>query len=248
MVRLDTHFQKIDVQVTAQPAQKHDGWNRRDKRHHRPAICLQPAGERVTHIEKPMLRDYVHPVNRRLRRPRHIFRRKNRAINKHDGGDQQRHKKAVDDACQHAQKKSRAVGFWPTPDLEQKCQHKLCAYAAAARPARADCRRAADFLRPRRINFCTRRCTAIKNAARFRLPHRRQRGRAHPPHASERFRLGRRNRRRADEGVTDGTDKIRGIIRAKVFAMRGKGHAAHRNFASQKASQPAAVAFVTRTK
>jgi len=41
-----------------------------------------------------------------------------------------------------------------------------------------------------------------------------------------------------DESVTDGTDKIAESFGAKVFCRPWKGHAAHRNFASQKASQP----------
>ena len=41
-----------------------------------------------------------------------------------------------------------------------------------------------------------------------------------------------------DPKVTDGTDKIAEACGAKVFCEPWKGHAAHRNFASEKATQP----------
>ena len=41
-----------------------------------------------------------------------------------------------------------------------------------------------------------------------------------------------------DDNVTDGTDTIAESYGAKVFRQPWKGHAAHRNFASEKATQP----------
>ena len=41
-----------------------------------------------------------------------------------------------------------------------------------------------------------------------------------------------------DDKVTDGTDKIAGACGAKVFCQPWKDHAAHRNFASEQATQP----------
>jgi glycosyltransferase involved in cell wall biosynthesis len=41
-----------------------------------------------------------------------------------------------------------------------------------------------------------------------------------------------------DDSMTDGTDKIAGSYGAKIFRQPWQGHAAHRNFASEKATQP----------
>ncbi len=95
-------LQAITIQVGKHPAQQHDERNGGDQQRKRPRMRLDSGFHGVARGEKPVLKENGQSWHGQLRFACRIGRLKHGAVNEHDGGDQDAHHQAAENAGDHA--------------------------------------------------------------------------------------------------------------------------------------------------